>query len=54
LIRAIEVAFERIDVGRPELTELGQPGIDFLQWFWLQPVKATLRIDGGNTGVISI
>ena len=43
----VEVAFESIDVRRPELTELGQPGIHLLKWFWSQSVETTLCIHGG-------
>src|SRR5271167_2723052 len=44
LIHTIEVAFESIDVSRPEPAELSQPGIHLLKWFWPQPVEAALRV----------
>jgi hypothetical protein len=47
LIHAVEVAFESIYVGRPEPTELGQPGIDLLKWFRSQPVETALCVHGG-------
>ena len=46
-MRAVEVALESIDVGRPEAAELSQPGVDFLQRFGLQPVEAALGIHRG-------
>jgi hypothetical protein len=38
LIHAVEVAFERIDVGRPEPAEWRQPGVDLLKGFRFQTV----------------
>ena len=53
LIHAIEMAFESIDVSRPETAELVEPGIELLKRSGLEPVKAALRVDGGfdETGV---
>jgi hypothetical protein len=53
LIHAVEVAFERVHVSGPEPTELSQPGIEFLKWFWLQPVETALCVHCGfhETGV---
>jgi len=52
-MHAIEVAFESIDVNRPEPAELGQPGIHLPKWFRFQPVQTTLRVHRGfhKTGV---
>ena len=44
---AVQMPFERIDMVGPELTELSQPGIDFPERLRLQPIKASLRVDGG-------
>ncbi len=44
---AIEMAFESIDVDRPEPTELFEPGIELLKWSGLEPVEAALRVDSG-------
>ena len=46
-MHAVEVAFESIYVSRPEPTELSQPGIQLLKWFWLQSVEAALRVHRG-------
>src|SRR5579884_3930901 len=46
-IQAVEMPFERIHVRRPEAAELGQPGIDFLQWPGLQSIHAALRVHRG-------
>jgi len=43
-IDAIEVAFESIEVSRPELAELIEPGIHLLKWFRLQPVETALCV----------
>ena len=50
---AVEVAFESIDVSGPEATELGQPHIQLLKWFRLEPVEAALCVYRGfdETGV---
>ena len=40
------MAFESIDVHRPEATELGEPGVEFLEWSGLQPIEAALCVDG--------
>ena len=42
---AIQVAFERIDAGRPESSERGEPGIHFHERFGPEPVDAALRVD---------
>jgi hypothetical protein len=47
LVHAVEVAFERIDVSRPEPPELSEPGIDLLKRFRLQAVEAALCIHRG-------
>ncbi len=47
LIHAIEMAFESVDVPRPETAELGEPGIELLKRSGLEPVEAALRVDGG-------
>ena len=41
------MAFECIDVGGPEATELGQPRINFLERSGFQPVETSLCIHGG-------
>jgi hypothetical protein len=46
LVHAIEMAFESIDVHRPEATELGEPGVELLEWSGLQPIEAPLCVDG--------
>ena len=53
LIHTIKVAFESIDVSRPEAAELGQPRVDLLKWFRPQAVETALCIHGGldETGV---
>ena len=47
LLRAIEVAFEGVDVCKPKPAKLSQPGIDFLESLGFQAVEATLRVHGG-------
>jgi len=44
---AIQVAFERVDVSRPEPAERRQPGIEFLQGFRFQPIETALCVHGG-------
>ena len=44
---AVEVAFERVDVGGPETAERSEPRVDFLERFRIQPVKAALRVHRG-------
>ena len=44
---AIEMAFESVDVNRPEAAELFQPGIEFLKRSGLEPVEAALCVNGG-------
>jgi len=39
------VAFERVDVGRPELPERGEPGIHFHEGFGPEAIDAALRVD---------
>jgi len=39
------MAFESIDVHRPEATELFEPGVELLKWSRFQPVEAALRVD---------
>ncbi len=46
-IHPIEVAFESIDVSRPEASELRQPGIYLLKWFGFEPVETALRVHRG-------
>jgi hypothetical protein len=46
LIHAIEMAFESIDVHRPEATELSEPGVELLERSGLQAIKAALGVDG--------
>ena len=41
------MAFEIIDVGRPELTERRQPGIHLLKWFMVQSVETALCVHRG-------
>jgi len=43
----VEVAFKRIHVSGPELTERSQPGIHLLKWFWFQPVETALSVHRG-------
>src|SRR5580765_66276 len=38
------MAFERIQMSGPELTEWSEPGIHLLKRFWLQPVETTLCV----------
>ena len=47
VIHTVEVAFESIQVSRPEAAELGQPGIDLLQWSRFQPVETALCVHRG-------
>jgi hypothetical protein len=47
LIHAIEVAFERIEVSGPELTERSQPGIHLLKWFRSDAIETALRVNCG-------
>jgi hypothetical protein len=47
LIHAVEVAFESIQVLRPEPAEWSQPGIHLLKRFWLQPVETALCVHRG-------
>jgi len=46
-MHAVEVAFEGIDMSGPKPAELGQPGIELLKAFRLQPVKTALCIHSG-------
>jgi len=41
------MAFERIDVRRPDPAELRQPLIEFLKWSRLQPVQPPLCVHCG-------
>src|SRR5215470_7573182 len=41
------MAFESIDVNRPETAELFEPSIEFLKGSGLEPVEATLSVDCG-------
>jgi len=41
------MAFERIQMSGPELTERSEPGIHFLKRFRLQPVETALCIHRG-------
>ena len=41
------MAFERIQVCGPELTERSQPGLHFLKRFRLQPVETSLCVHRG-------
>ena len=47
------MAFEGVEVNRPELAELIEPGIEFLKRFGPETVEAALSVDGGfdETGV---
>jgi hypothetical protein len=47
VIHPIEVAFESIQVSRPEAAELRQPAIQLLKWFRFQPVETALRVHRG-------
>ena len=47
MIHTIEVAFESIDVSRPETAELRQPSINLPKWFRSQPVETALCIHRG-------
>jgi hypothetical protein len=47
LIHAIEVAFERIHVSRPEPAERSQPGSDLPKWFRFQSVETALGVHRG-------
>jgi len=40
------MAFESIDMHRPETTELSEPGVELLEWPGLQAIEAALRVDG--------
>ena len=44
---SVQVSFEGIHVGSPELTEWGEPGIDLLQRRRFQAVEPALRVNGG-------
>ena len=44
LVHAIEMAFESIDVRRPEATELSEPGVELLEWSRLQPIEPALSV----------
>lgn len=39
------MAFESVDVNRPEPAELFEPGIELLKGSGLEPVEAALRVD---------
>src|SRR5579871_3950115 len=41
------MAFDIVDVHRPEATELFEPGVEFLEGSGLQSIEATLRVDSG-------
>lgn len=41
------MAFQGVDVGRPETSELLDPVVEFLEWFGPQAVQATLGVHGG-------
>jgi len=43
----VEMAFERIEMRGPELTEWRQPGIHLLEWFRFEPVQTALCIHRG-------
>lgn len=45
--RPIEVAFESINVSRPEAAKLSQPGIDFLKRLRPQMIETALRVHRG-------
>ncbi|HZE09457.1 MAG TPA: hypothetical protein VE110_11950 [Gemmatimonadaceae bacterium] len=53
MIDAVEMTFERIEVGGPEPSERGQPLFHFLQWLRLQSVDTALCVYRGfhETGV---
>jgi len=46
-MHAVEVAFESIYMSGPEAAELGQPGIQLLKWFRVQPVETALCVHRG-------
>ena len=46
-MHAIEVAFESIDMSRPEQAELSQPRIHLLKWFRFQSVETALCVHRG-------
>jgi len=46
-LHPVEVAFESVDVSRPETAELGQPCIDLLKRSRFQPVKTALSVHRG-------
>jgi hypothetical protein len=39
------MAFEHIDVGRPQAPERRQPGVDLLEWLGPEPIDAPLGFD---------
>lgn len=41
------MAFESVDVDRPEATELFEPGVELLERSGLQAIETALSIDGG-------
>ena len=45
LLHAIEMAFERIDVGRPEAPERREPGVDLHERLGPDPIDAPLGFD---------
>ena len=47
MVHSVEVAFESIYAGGPELAERSQPGIHFLKELRFQPVEAALCVDRG-------
>ncbi len=46
-VHAVEMTFESIDVGRPELPERSEPIIDFLQGCGPEAIETALGIDRG-------
>ena len=47
LAHTIQVAFESIQVSRPEPAERRQPGVHLLEWFRFQPVETALCVHLG-------
>ncbi len=41
------MVFERVYVSGPEPTELSQPVIDLLHWFWPESVETALGVHRG-------
>ena len=46
-IHTVKVAFESVQVSRPEAPELGKPGVELLKWPGFQPIQTALRVYRG-------